>query len=73
MIDRLPVLDIMPAWGIPKGDRYVSHPAVRTAMIQVMTDPTVVYVISDQKLPESIAEAVGMVEQWKVEDARTPF
>lgn len=65
MIDKFPFAEIIPTWKIVKGSRYMSHPELRTAVIQTMEKPDVVYVVSDQKLPESVAEAVAMVTEWE--------
>lgn len=71
MIDRLPTAQIIPKWQTPKGDRYMSHPSCRTAVIQTMTDPEFVYVVSDGRLPETMTEAHAIVEQWRTEHGTT--
>jgi len=71
MIERCPVNEIMPAWQTPKADRYVSHPSLRTAMIQMLAEPASLYVVTDQKLPTSIAEARSMVMQWNQSNEAT--
>lgn len=72
MIERLPISEIMPAWQTPKADRYVSHPSLRTAMIQVLAEPASIYVVTDQKLPVSVAEARAMVSKWNETNEATP-
>lgn len=69
MIERLPVMDIRPSWEDPKGNRYVSHPSLRMAIIQVLDDPEFIYVVSDQVLPTSSEGAVTMVTKWREANA----
>jgi hypothetical protein len=65
-IERQDVLTIRPEWGDPKGNRYQSLPALRIAFIQLLEEPEFVYIVTDQALPESVAGAVGMVQQWRI-------
>lgn len=69
MIERLPVMEIRPSWEDPKGNRYVSHPALRMAIIQVTDDPEYIYVVTEQMLPTSTDGAVTMVTKWKEANA----
>jgi hypothetical protein len=67
VIDRCITRQIIPEWQTPRGDRYMSHPSCRTAMIQLLAEPEFVYVVSDDRLPESVIEARAMVEQWRTD------
>jgi hypothetical protein len=69
VIERLPVLDIIPKWRDYPANRYMSHPQLRTAIIQCDDDPLNVYVVSDQVLPQTSQEAMDMVQQWRVSRA----
>ncbi len=69
MIECMPVAQIRPSWSRPIGDRYVSHPDMRFAMIQLMDDPANVYVVTDQALPFDIESARRMVNEWRIKDA----
>lgn len=71
MIDRLPTRQIIPNWQTPKADRYMAHPSCRTAMIQMMSEPEFVYVVSDDRLPESVSEARDIVEKWRMDHEAT--
>lgn len=66
MIDCLPVSEIKPEWSTCSGDRYVSHPQLRTAMIQLLDSPEKIYVVSDQTLPRSVEEAKNLVRDWRI-------
>jgi hypothetical protein len=63
---------VRPDWSDPKGVRYVSHPRLRVAMIQLLDDPDKVYVVTDQALPRSIADAIEIVEKWRIASATSP-
>jgi hypothetical protein len=65
------VAEIHPAWLRPVGDRYVSHPHLRIALIQLMDDKEHVYVVTDQALPFDMASARRQVENWRTKDAAT--
>jgi hypothetical protein len=69
--DRLPCANIRPDWFDFPEDRYLSHPSLRVAFIQIRDDPAMVYVASDQKLPETWNEAAEMVAAWRSENAPT--
>lgn len=52
-IDRLPYQKVRPTWGRPSSAmtvRYLSHPDLRLAFIQVISEPEMVYVVSDETL-----------------------
>jgi hypothetical protein len=71
MIDKLPCRSIRPTWVNPASNmtiRYLSHPTLRLAFIQVVNEPTMVYVVSDEPLPGSFVEAEAVVEQWRVDN-----
>ena len=70
MIESQPVSLIRPTWAMKSATRYVSHPDLRFALIQLEGE-TVVYCVTEQKLPESLQEAVEMITAWKVENAGT--
>jgi hypothetical protein len=72
MIDRHPIRKIIPDWSICHGDRYVSHPSLRTAMIQLMDEPETVYCISDETLPMSVEHARQIVYRWREAHETTP-
>lgn len=65
MISRHPVMDIIPMWTQVAGDRYVSHPALRTAIVQLLDDPDHVYAVADEMLPDSIESARKIVAKWR--------
>jgi hypothetical protein len=71
MIEACDVLEIKPSWQRCAGDRYIAHPSLRTAFVQVMSDPKTIYVITDQKLPSNVREAISMVEQWRADHEAT--
>lgn len=72
MIDCHPVRDIIPEWSICRGDRYMSHPSLRTAMIQLMDEPETIYCVSDETLPMSIEHARQIVRSWREANETTP-
>ena len=49
--------------------QYVAHPDLRLAFIQVIAEPGMVYVVSDEPLPVSCVDAVEFVQRWRVENA----
>ena len=63
-VDRLPCCQIRPTWVTRPGNRYLSYPALRVAFIQSTADPEMIYVVSDERLPETLAEAAAVVETW---------
>lgn len=65
MITRHPVGDIIPMWSQVIGDRYVSHPVLRTAIIQLLDDPGHVYAVADEVLPDSMESARKLVQKWR--------
>lgn len=65
MIDKLPYSDVMPGWNDPKGNRYMSTPSCRTAIVQKKDAPAFIYVITDEALPIGIDEAIAMVDAWE--------
>jgi hypothetical protein len=69
MIKRMPVNHVRPAWASPVGDRYVSHPDLSFALIQLMDDPEGIYVVQDQTLPVGIVSARDMVARWREANA----
>ncbi len=74
MIDRLSYRQCRPTWGNPATGmtaRYVTHPDLRLAFIQIVGEPGSVYVVSDEPLPASIVEAVAVVEKWRSEHGPT--
>jgi hypothetical protein len=71
MIERMAVNDIRPSWSNPLGDRYVSHPDLRFALIQLMDDPNYIYVVTDQVLPAGIVHARDMVAEWRQTNGTT--
>lgn len=73
MISRHPVMDIIPMWSQVVGDRYVSHPALRTAIIQLLDDPGHVYAIADEMLPDSIVSARKIVARWRETNETAPL
>lgn len=69
MIQRMPVKHVRPAWETPLADRYVSHPDLSFALIQLMDDPESVYVVQDQALPVGMANAREIVSKWREANA----
>lgn len=65
MIDKLPYDQVMPSWNIVKGNRYMATPSCRTAIVQKVADPLFIYVIADERLPETISEAIQIVDAWE--------
>ena len=65
MIDRMDVNAVIPSWGALPANRYMSHPSLRTAVIQMLDEPGVVYVVSDEALPRDNEEAKAMVIKWR--------
>lgn len=65
MIDKLPYSDVMPNWNIVKGNRYMATPSCRTAIVQKAADPLFIYVITDERLPETVSEAVQIIDAWE--------
>ena len=64
MIDKLRTADIRPQWLRPaqtmSGARYSSYPQLRLAYIQRADAPDMIFVVSDQRLPETLDEAMQM-------------
>lgn len=71
MIEVYPVREIRPGWATRPATRYQSHPDLRAAVIQCEDDPERIWMVTDQKLPESIQEAVDMIVAWRAENERT--
>ena len=72
-VERLESSDIKPNWPRPTSHmttRYLSHPDLRLAFIQVADEPELVYVVSDEPLPETVGEAIAMVEKWRDKNGR---
>lgn len=73
-LDRVPFQTIKPTWGRPSTHmsiRYAVHPSLRLAFIQTMEDPEYVFVVSDERLPISIPEAIAVIERWRSENGQT--
>lgn len=66
MIECLPVTRVKPEWEVCSGDRYMSHPGLRVAFIQLMDSPEKIYCVSDQALPRSLQDAVEMITSWRI-------
>ena len=74
VIDRIPYRQVRPTWGRPAANmtvRYLAHPDLRLAFIQVIDEPEHVFVVSDQPLPASLEAAILVVEQWRSENGQT--
>lgn len=72
MIDKLRAADIRPTWVNPPSameGRYLSFPQFRLAYIQRADDPDTIYVVSDQRLPETLAEAIQMTVEGMQDEA----
>lgn len=70
-LDRLPYRAIRPTWANPSSAmtvRYVAHPTLRLAFVQVVSDSEYVYVVSDETLPGSLDEAAAVVTRWRMEN-----
>jgi hypothetical protein len=67
MIERHPCGSIKPGWTTRPADRYTSTPKFRLAIVQLLEDPEFVYIIADQTLPVSVADALAMVEVWRAQ------
>lgn len=65
-IDRIPCIAIDAYWARHPEDRYVAHPPLRLAFVQLLAEPAVIYVVSDQPLPETFERAVVAIEEWRV-------
>jgi hypothetical protein len=65
MITRHRTGEIIPRWADRPADRYMAHPELRAATIQALADPGHVYVVTGQKLPETVAEAIAMAAKWR--------
>jgi len=72
-IDRLPHAEVRPTWGTVASNmtvRYLAHPALRVAFIQSNEDPDMVYVVSDEPLPQNIDQAAAMIESWRMSNGQ---
>lgn len=70
MIDRLPMDVIMPTWSTQGGTRWLSHPDLRVAMVQLQDEPDWIYVISDEALPPTLERAVAVVIHWRASNGQ---
>lgn len=74
-LDRVPFSKVRPTWANPSSHmtvRYVAHPSLRLAFVQVADEPMHVYVVSDEPLPGSFDEAVAVVAKWRTEHGKSP-
>jgi hypothetical protein len=74
-IDRLPYSEVKPHWRHPSAAmtaRYLSHPELRVAFIQSQSEPDMVYVVSDEPLPETLDEAVAVIAKWRGDHEAAP-
>ena len=72
--DRLPCAEIRPPWtrfSAGMRIRYLSHPALKVAFIQSVDEVGMVYVVSDDRLPETLDEAAAIVAAWREENGRS--
>ncbi len=53
-------------------DRYMSHPFMGRAIVQLTDDPDHVYVMTDQALPRSAPEARQIVTAWRIANETAP-
>jgi hypothetical protein len=65
MINRVPVKAVMPQWASYPADRFATDTTTQTAWIQVLRDPTYVYMVTGEPLPGSIAEALALAGRWQ--------
>jgi len=68
MITRHPTEEIIPGWESRPADRYLAHPDLQAATIQLAADPAHVYVVTGAKVPETIGEAMAMAGEWTGEE-----
>ena len=64
-IERAPAKELLPHWLDKPQNRYRSHPSLRVAFIQRLDEPETIFVVNDQALPQSTAEAMEMIDKWR--------
>jgi len=64
-IDRLACLEIHPTWAAKPARRMKLHPTLRLAFVQIVEDPEMIFVISDEPLPETLNAAVAAIMAWR--------
>ncbi len=65
MITRETCLSILPNWLDAPADRYLAHPDIQAATIQVTDDPRYVYIMTGEPVPTSVADARRIVAEWR--------
>jgi hypothetical protein len=61
MIVRCRIEDVVPGWVGLSADRYMTLTTTMTCYIQTMDDPSGVYVVTDEPMPNSMVEAHRMI------------
>jgi len=65
VIEKVATKVILPHWLDHPTNRYRSHPSLRVAFIQRLDEPETIFVVSEQALPQSTAEAMEMIDKWR--------
>ena len=65
-IERVAMVDVMPSWAVAGGHRFLSHPELRLCFLQLSHETEIIYVVSDQPLPETLNDAIAIVEAWRI-------
>jgi hypothetical protein len=69
-IERVACADLSDEWSAHPCDRYLPHPAQRTAFVQLIAEPGAVYVLYDEPLPASFMEALAAINMWRMTDGQ---